>query len=259
MQLWSLHAYIIPLSVKSVNVKPSKNKLKRYNSDCMIRISSRRFWFRMDILAVLSGILYSSWPLGPVLNPNVAHSGLASDLEGIHQPYNWLFITGDIVSSLLIMIACWFIWRRLRGRHDKRLLGFALFNVVLFAIGTIIDAALPLRCQPTLQKCPSFKQDHLLLAHGFFSILAAFCLFVSLAILWWHRRHTLLINSLLFGYLLFSLFSLISFLKPSLGNLSQHYYLTLCSVWLALLPHAVRKTVGSDQADKVKPKLEAAT
>lgn len=211
------------------------------------------FWFKMDVLAVLSGILYASWPLGPFLNPNVSRSGLASALEGAHQPYNWLFITSDIVSSLLIALVCWFIWQRLRGRHNIRFLGFALFNAGLFAAGTIIDAALPLSCEPSIESCPSFTHDHLLLAHGVFSILAAICLFISLSILWWHRRHNLLINSLLFGYLLFSLFSLIAVLKPSLGNLSQHYYLTLCGVWLALLPHAVRNTVSRSLTDISPP------
>jgi hypothetical protein len=208
------------------------------------RLMAVKFWPAMDVLAVISGILYASWPLGPILNPNVSKNGLASALEGVGQPYNWVFITGDIVSSLLIVLVCWFIWWRLRGTHDKRLLSFALLNVVLFAVGTIIDTALPLRCEPTIQACPSFTHDHLLLAHGLFSILAALCLFISLTILWWHRRHNLLINGLLFGYLLFSLFSLIAYLKPELGNLSQHYYLALCGVWLALLPHAVRNTVG---------------
>jgi hypothetical protein len=216
---------------------------------CMKRTAAGRFWLKMDILAVASGILYASWPLGLVLNPAVSQKGLASALEGIGQPYNWLFITTDIVSSLLIMVACWFIWRRLHGTHDKKFLGFALLNVILFGIGTIVDAALPLRCDPTIQHCASYKQDHLLLAHGLFSILAAICLFISLAILWWHRRHTLLINSLLVGYLLFSLFSLLAIFKPGIGNLSQHYYLTLCGVWLALLPHEVRQTVGGEAAE----------
>ncbi|MFI5270955.1 MAG: DUF998 domain-containing protein [Candidatus Saccharimonadales bacterium] len=202
------------------------------------------FWRRMDILAVFAGIIYASWPLGYWLNPGASSRGLASELEGVHQPYNWVFIVGDILSSLLITLVCWLIWRRLRGTHDKKLLEFALFNIVLFAAGTVIDAALPLRCEPTIQVCPNFMHDPLLLAHGLFSIQAALCLFISLAILWWHRRHTVLLNSLVIGYLLFSLFSLIAVIKPGLGNLSQHYYLALCGVWLALLPSAVRRTVG---------------
>ena len=212
----------------------------------------------MDSLAILSGILYSSWPLGSIFNPNVARRGLASALEGIGQPYNWLFIITDIVSSLLIVAVCWFIWQRLRGTHDKRLISFALLNVVIFAAGTIVDAALPLRCDPTIQICRSYKQDHLLLAHGLFSILAAICLFVSLVILWWHRRRNVLINSLVLGYMLFSLFSLIAILKPGIGNLSQHYYLTLCGVWLALLPHAIRNTVGINK-DAIEIKLAETT
>src|SRR6267142_4573901 len=127
----------------------------------------------MDVLAVLAGVLYASWPFGYWLNPAVAKGGLASALEGVHQPYNWLFIAGDIASSLLITLVCWLIWRRVRGTHDKRLLEFALLNVVFFAAGTIIDAALPLRCDPSIQTCASFRHDHLLLAHGIFSILAA--------------------------------------------------------------------------------------
>jgi Protein of unknown function (DUF998) len=202
----------------------------------------------MTALAVLAGLLYASWPLGYWLNPAVSKAGLASALEGVGQPYNWLFIAGDIVSSLLITLVCWLIWRRVRGTHDKVLLEFALLNVVLFAAGTIIDAALPLRCDPSIQACPSFTRDHLLLAHGVFSILAAICLFISLAILWWHHRRTVLLNSLLIGYLLFSLFSLIAILKPGIGNLSQHYYLALCGVWLALLPRAVRHTVAEDES-----------
>jgi hypothetical protein len=200
----------------------------------------------MTVLSLLSGLLYNSWPLGYWLNPAVSKAGLASALEGVGQPYNWLFIAGDIASSLLIILVCWLIWRRVRGTHDRVLLEFALLNVVLFAAGTIIDAALPLRCDPSIQACPSFTRDHLLLAHGVFSIAAAICLFISLTILWWHHRRTVLLNSLLIGYVLFSLFSLIAILKPGVGNLSQHYYLALCGVWLALLPYAVCKTLASD-------------
>ncbi|HEY5442262.1 MAG TPA: DUF998 domain-containing protein [Candidatus Saccharimonadales bacterium] len=206
------------------------------------------FWLKMTIVAVLSGVLYNSWPLGYWLNPGVSKAGLASALEGVGQGYNWLFIASDIVSSLLIALVCWLVWQRVRGTHDKRLISFALLNVAVFAAGTIIDAALPLRCDPTIQRCVSYTHDHLLLAHGLFSILAAICLFISLVILWWHHRHTVLLNGLLVGYLLFSLFSLIAVLEPGVGNLSQHYYLLLCGVWLALLPRAIHDTVVVDEA-----------
>jgi len=211
----------------------------------MITRLAKQFWFRMDVLAILAGVLYASWPLGFILNPNVARNGLASALEGLHQPYNWVFITGDVVSSVLITIVCWLIWRRLQDSPPKRVFKIVLVNIALFAAGTIIDALLPLHCEPTLQRCPNFTHDYLLLLHGLFSILAAICLFISLSLLWWERRHNLLLNNLMAGYLLFSLFSLLAVIKPSLGNWSQHYYLTLCGVVLALLPHAVRNTLNN--------------
>jgi len=37
----------------------------------------------MDVLALLAGILYASWPLGYWLNPAVSKAGLASALEGV--------------------------------------------------------------------------------------------------------------------------------------------------------------------------------
>lgn len=185
--------------------------------------------------------MYSSWPLGAILNPGVSHRGLASGLEGLHQPYNWLFIGLDVISSLLISLVCWLVWRRLRDSRPRKLLKIILLNVVFFAVGTIVDTLLPLHCEPTLQRCPSFTQDHILLAHGIFSIAAAIGLFASLAVLWWQRRRHPLLNAMMSGYLLFSLFSLIAILYPGLGNSSQHYYLTLCGVWLALLPYAIHE------------------
>lgn len=206
--------------------------------------SAAKFWLKIDGLAILAGALYVSWPLGSILNPNISRRGLASDLEGLRQPYNWVFISADVLSSVLIAAVCWLIWRHLRHSPRGRMLKFVLVNVVLFGVGTVIDALLPLRCEPDLQRCPSFTRDPILFLHGLFSIQAAICLFVSLAVLWWYRRRNLMLGSLMVGYLLFSLFSVISLLEPGLGNLSQHYYLTLCGIWLALLPHAVRRSIA---------------
>ncbi len=206
----------------------------------MNHISTRRFWLRMDILAVLSGVLYSSWPLGPVLNPNVARNALASALEAIGQPYNWVFITGDVASSCLIILICWLIWRRLTALPGRRLLAAILINLVIFAAGTIMDTLLPEHCLPGAPACPDWRHDHLLLAHGVFSILAAICLFVSLALVWWRHR-TRLLYALIAGYFFFGVFSLVEALTPTAGNWSQHYYITLCGVWLALVPYAIRQ------------------
>jgi hypothetical protein len=50
------------------------------------------------------------------------------------------------------------------------------------------------------------------------------------------------LNGLMVGYVLFSIFSLIELVTPGQSNWPQHYYITLCSVWLALLPYVLRRS-----------------
>lgn len=186
-------------------------------------------------LAVAAGVLYNSWLLGYWLNPAVARHGLASELEAVHQPYNWLFTAADVVSSGFVLLVCWLLWRRRSAA--------VLASAAIFAAGTVADALLPMHCNPSLQRCPSFRVDHLLLVHGIFSIMAAAALFISLALLWWHDRKSTMLNGLMVGYVLFGFFSVLEALTPASGNWSQHYYLLLCGVWLALLPAAVWRSL----------------
>ncbi len=217
----------------------------------MARIFPDKFWWWLTALAALSGVLYSSWPLGYVFNPAVAKAGLASGLEALHQPYNWLFIAADIASGLLILLVCWLLWLKHRTIKRRRLLDIVLLNMVIFGVGTIADTLLPMHCEPSLQHCPSFTVDYFLLFHGIFSILAALALFFGLALLWWQERRSRVLASLVFGYVLFGLTSLIEVVGLKGGNWSQHFYLTLCSVWLAFLPYAVYHVLGKSKPDKI--------
>jgi hypothetical protein len=200
-------------------------------------------WQKLTIISILAGIIYNSWPLGYWLNPIVARRGLGSELEGLHQPYNWLFIGGDVVSSLLIGLVAVWLWSLLRRQVHRTVFDIALLNIGGFSVCTIVDALLPLHCDPSIQRCPSFVHDPLLLMHGIFSIAASVFLFISLLLIWWIDRRDWLLQALLYGYVLFGIFSLIPLFTPGRNNWSQHYYLTLCSVWLAVLPYAIHRFV----------------
>jgi hypothetical protein len=208
---------------------------------------SKRYRSIVIGLSVLAGILYNSWPLGYWLNPAASRNSLASGLEATGQPYNWLFITTDVASSLLLMLACILLWRKYRSRIGS-VIWIALVSVVLFGIGTIVDALLPENCVPNLQRCASFTHNHLLLVHGMFSIGASLFLFISLCVIWFAQRRNVLLNALVLGYILFGFISLIEAITPGNdGNWSQHYYITLCSLWLVLIPYAVRLTARARQ------------
>lgn len=194
-------------------------------------------------LGIVAGLLYISWPLGYWLNPAVSKNGLASGLEAVGQPYNWLFVSSDVVSSLLIITVCWMLWVPLRRHRLVKAIPVALMLIALYGVGTIIDALIPEHCVPNLEQCPTFTQDHILLIHGLFSILASVFLFISLCVMWLRQKSSVLLSTLLVGYILFGIISLVEAVAPgNNGNWSQHYYITLCGVWLMCVPYVIERT-----------------
>jgi hypothetical protein len=114
-----------------------------------------------------------------------------------------------------------------------------LANFALFGLLTAIDALVPMSCEPSLTSCPSLSHQPLLILHGIASIAASICLFLSAVLVWWqkrNRRGTVIMSLLMAGWTLFGVFSLYFFFRPGPGYLAQHYYITLCSVWIMVLP-----------------------
>lgn len=201
----------------------------------MVKSSARPFWRQPTFLAIAAAVLYCTWPIGYLLNPAVAHDGLASELEAIGQPYNWLFIGADLLAGVLLVMVAFGLRRYLHGkRHWLSKVG--LIAMAFFGILTMIDALLPMECVPALSRCPSYDHDNLLFAHGVVSISAGVFLFIALFVSWWQWRQNDLLRLIVVGYLLFGIFSLYSSLHGGRDNWAQHYYLTLCSLWIAIFP-----------------------
>ncbi|MFI5270581.1 MAG: DUF998 domain-containing protein [Candidatus Saccharimonadales bacterium] len=214
---------------------------------------SNKFWNITYALSILAAIFYASWPLGYILNPSASKHGLASALEALHQPYNWLFILLDVLCSAFVLVVALSIWGRYKNNIETSL-KYVLVLMGVFAVGTLVDTLLPERCLPGSSSCPSWKVDHILLLHGIFSILAAIGLFISLLIIW-KKRRTNILSALLIGYIVFGLISFYEALYPSAGNYSQHYYITLCGLWIALLPFSIRKTYIDNENNEQGPRF----
>ena len=208
---------------------------------------SRLTWLA-TAMAVMAGVVYNSWPLGFWLNPKVSFGGgLASELEGLHQPYNWLFVLLDIVAGVLVVLAVVILWRR----RMRMLAKAALVNFGLFGLFTIVDALLPMPCEPSVAVCPVWYDQPMLILHGVASIGAAVTLFASAAIVW-HIRRThkdgLMMRMLMAGWAVFGILSLVFFLTPGPGYLSQDYYLILCGIWVAVMPAMLRSDLLQPKA-----------
>jgi len=134
-------------------------------------------------LFLAAGILYNSWPLGYILDKQTARAGLASDLELVGHPYNWLFVTGDVLTAVCIITAVLIISPRFTG---KALL-LVRAGLIVFGLFTAVSALLPSQCTIGVLRCGADHGQGLGL-DTVTSSLAALGLLVSLASLVIIRR-----------------------------------------------------------------------
>lgn len=194
----------------------------------------------------MSGLLYSSWPLAYWLNPT-ANRGLASNLGGIGQPYNWVFIILDIISGLgVCAVAVWLYGSAHPRAHS--LTKLAVINYGLFGLFTALDAILPVDCAADQNQCGALINHPLVIWHGLISLTSIACLTFSLMCIWWlvirlgkkpswlrYMLKTTLVVWLFFGFLT----GILLFLNRS-SALSQHVFIIACSLWTGLMPYVIR-------------------
>ena len=115
---------------------------------------------------VASSVLYSSWVLGPWLNPRMGLTmSLASDLAAADQPWHNVFRYADVTAGALALLAAarmltgrrvrpgWRGWRWRRIGWPERL---AWLFLAMFAVATTFDGGLTaLPCAPSVDPgCP---------------------------------------------------------------------------------------------------------
>lgn len=98
-------------------------------------------------LFTLAGLLYNSWPLGYLLNSQTAHSGLASDLEKVGQPYYWVFRGGDILTGVCLGIAGICMLQKVALATSLRGLWYSIsIGAVVFGFFTAVASLVPAHC-----------------------------------------------------------------------------------------------------------------
>ena len=201
-------------------------------------------------LMLIAGVLCSSWPLGYWLNPK-ADRGLASNLEALHQPFNWLFIMMDITCGILVGLACWNLLKLVVASSPaKNNLGLpiAILGAGCFGLFTAIDAILPLDCVEGSPHCLSTLNDSYFVVHGIFSIGSILGLTVSIATIW-----LLILSSekallslahitpamFLLVWVGFGALTLYLVVHNKSSAIAQHFFIGFCSLWLIALPYFV--------------------
>lgn len=106
-------------------------------------------------IAVLTALVYSSWVLGPWLNPDLdSINAFASELGADGQPFARVFRLADVVAALGFIAVAWLAYPRLSPRSIPRsraawfnaLPHLVWLSVFLFAGATILDATFSMPC-----------------------------------------------------------------------------------------------------------------
>lgn len=189
-------------------------------------------------IAVMAAILYCSWPLGFLLNPSVAHHAFASQLEASGQPYNWLFITLDVLSGLALIIGGILQWRRSR----QPVIRLSIIAYVVFALLVIVAAVVPYNCDSLATSCDGIAHTPLSIIHGSASIMSAvflfFCLTLLLKIIFkkyrlhWFTMLGLMVVS--FWGVLGVIALIVNKTHHADENIVQDMFMTLCSLSVIL-------------------------
>jgi hypothetical protein len=217
---------------------------------------------KLTAVAVVAGVLYSSWPLGYALNPT-ANNGLASNLEAAGQPYSWLFVAIDIVCALLTIGVAYKLASWTSAIKSARILRIGIIGLALFGLLTIIDALIPINCVPTmLHHCaPIFSDsDRYTIIHDIISIGSIFGLTLSLVSLWWllvrrastpiQLRWLLHVTMLLWFSFGLGTGLLLVLNLPSAD--SQHVFIVLSSLLTAGAPYLVYEVVVASRVEPMR-------
>jgi hypothetical protein len=200
-------------------------------------------------LGVFAGLAYNSWPLGYFINNHIASIFLASNLEATGQPYNWLFIFGDIICGLIILGLAAFYWDR--NRHHLTLwMNITLYGFIGFGLLTIVTALLPFNCQESIAQC----SVRLTTSFGLHDIIAAVCsicqffsMFGALFIMF-KQKDAVTAWVIAFGALVTItwcafgiLFLMASLTNNSLAVTTQHLFIILTGLAVVLIPVAFNR------------------
>jgi len=199
------------------------------------------FWWAA-FLTASAALLYCSWPLGFWLNPAAMRAGLASELGAYGQPYNWVFIWGDIISGALLL------WGAIVLIHTYKIRGAGRWSLILLATYGVcgaLDAALPMSCLPSQEICGPVLSDPMLILHGAIDLVGSVALVGTLveAVRYVHKHNRTWRPWIYFigvSALLFAVLSGVFYVFGGPGYWAQRYYITLSCIWVASIPFVLK-------------------
>jgi hypothetical protein len=201
-------------------------------------------------LAISAGLLYNFWVFGYLLDPQALHNTYFSVLESYGRPYSWLFILADVVTSLIVIIVSWLMWRSKTATPNILI----VFN--LFGLATLLDATIPIadKCSSSISAC-GIDPSQIFTFHDLASLVAYLSIFYGLSIC--HRliRARKLTSAAAkfaqytyYGWILAGLFLLFSIITNRFTPSSQGLFLAAIGLALIAITNLMLSTGNNTQS-----------
>ena len=192
----------------------------------------------ITIVAAVAGLSYNFWLVGYIVDPQALHNAYVSILETPNRPYNWLFISMDVVTSVLAILISWFLITR--NKNSRNVYIFYL----TFAVTTLLDAVIPItaKCSSSISAC-SIDLSQVFNFHAITSLVAFFSIFGSLLVC--RRKASIIkikhdkvkwLNILLFAWCSSGVFMVLTIVIDKLTMLSQGLFLGTIGLSLFVIP-----------------------
>lgn len=163
---------------RELRVRVDSAEVVRTDSQLVRRGRILNRGFLAVFVGLLAAIAYSSWPVAYLVNPSLAATALASELEESGQPYSWLFVLLDCVTGVAALIVVRLAWPE-KDSAERRLLVLALIGYALFGLATAVDALIPVSCGSVPIHSCGLDVRHLS-ADDYLTAFAVFALFVGI-------------------------------------------------------------------------------
>lgn len=183
--------------------------------------------------ALAAAVIYNIWPLAYILNPAVLNGGYISTLQATGQPYYQLFVAGDILTGLLLMILCLLLYRNELMRKDL------VAGLFIFGLTTLIAAIIPIAksCTYSISKC-GIGINSVIEPHDLMSIIGAFALLYCLYKIYKRTRSAekRVTKVILLSWCITGVFLALSVTFNFLTLLSQALFLLTCGLAVIFIP-----------------------
>ena len=145
-----------------------------------LKLNNRQLYYRLLAIFILAAIIYNSWPLAYIIDSKVSRRGVVSNLELPGHPHFRVFLDGDIIAGVIIVLLGLMI-NFVKYKYKLKQFSYYVvsFGLVDFGFFTAFGAGAPDICTHRLRNQCVHIEGRLLSPDSLMSAFAMLGLFIA--------------------------------------------------------------------------------